>query len=62
MIRYCIEVPDDWEERSMVSSLYTTEPSSSVPTVVSVVVAQSVPPFLDTAARKSVLSVNEATD
>src|SRR3989344_7353792 len=62
-MRYFIEVPLGWVETSMLESPYRVVPSSRVvPIWARVVVAQVVPPSLETAAMRSVLSVNDADE
>ena len=62
-MRYFIEVPLGWVETSMLESPYRVVPSSrAVPIWARVVVAQVVPPSLETAAMRSVLSVNDADE
>jgi len=62
-MRYFIEVPLGWVETSMLESPYRVVPSSKgVPIITRVLVAQVVPPSLETAAMRSVLRVKDADE
>ena len=62
-MRYFIEVPLGWVETSMLESPYREVPSSKgVPIITRVLVAQVVPPSLETAAMRSVLRGKDADE